>query len=319
MIKKSIELIVILGVILIFLSGIIGCESVVPNIEPGVPEKVYGFNFGPYTKNGQDPNYGTVISKEQIRELLTIIAPYTEWVRTFGCTNGLENIGSIAHELGLKVAAGAWLSENLSANEEQISNLINVAQAGEADMLIVGSEVMLRRDVSEEELVGYINRVREALPGIPVTTADIYGELLAHPAVMAAVDVVLVNIYPYWEGITVNKAIYNLNFWHQQIDDVSQGKEVIVSETGWPSEGYTMGDAIPSPENASFYFLNFVCWAKVENVSYFYFEAFDEPWKAGYEGAQGAHWGVWDKDGNLKPGMQCVFDGETMFDNWSDE
>lgn len=301
-------------VIVMLLAGLIGCSGVVPELEevsePEAPEKVYGLNFGPYTKDGQDPNYGTVISKEQIRELLTIIAPYTEWVRTFGCTHGLENIGSIAHELGLKVAVGAWLDKNFSTNEEQISNLINIAQAGDADMLIVGNEVMLRNDLSEGQLISYVNQVKEALPEIPVTTADIYGELLAHPAVMAAVDVVLVNIYPYWEGINVSNAIYSLNFWHQEVVAAAKGKPVIVSETGWPSEGYTMGDAIPSPENASLYFLNFVSWAQAENVSYFYFEAFDEPWKAGYEGAQGAHWGVWDKDGNLKPGMQSVFDGE---------
>jgi len=92
---------------------------------------------------------------------------------------------------------------------------------------------------------------------------------------------------------------------------------IIVSETGWPSCGNQVGDAVPSPENASFYFLNFVSWARANNVPYFYFEAFDESWKAVYEGPQGACWGIWDKDGNLKPGMQDVFDGKVMQDNWS--
>ncbi len=31
----------------------------------------------------------------------------------------------------------------------------------------------------------------------------------------------------------------------------------------------------------------------------------------------GAHWGVWDKDGVMKTGMQAVFDGQTVADNWS--
>ena len=74
---------------------------------------------------------------------------------------------------------------------------------------------------------------------------------------------------------------------------------------------------MPSLENAAFYFKNFVSWATSENVNTFYFEAFDEPWKADYEGPQGAHWGVWDEDGNLKPGMQAVFNGETVPDNWT--
>jgi len=52
-------------------------------------------------------------------------------------------------------------------------------------------------------------------------------------------------------------------------------------------------------------------------VVYFYFEAFDEPWKAEYEGPQGAYWGLWENNGELKRGMQAVFDGITIPDNWS--
>lgn len=95
---------------------------------------------------------------------------------------------------------------------------------------------------------------------------------------MAAGDVVLANLYPYWEGVDIQQAM---------------------------------------AENASFYFLNLISWGRAEGVSYFYFEAFDETWKAIYEGPQGAHWGVWDKNGNLKPGMKDVFDGRTIPNNWA--
>ncbi|HWQ50043.1 MAG TPA: hypothetical protein VN414_14085 [Methanosarcina sp.] len=42
----------------------------------------------------------------------------------------------------------------------------------------------------------------------------------------------------------------------------------------------------------------------------FYFEAFDESWKATNEGPQGVHWGIWDKDGNMKPGMEKILLGK---------
>ncbi len=287
-----------------------------PVVEKSVLYKVYGLNFGPYTKEGQDPNHGTAVSAEQITELLTIIAPYTKWVRTFGCTSGLENVGRVAHELHLQAAVGAWLGRDMHANAVQIASLIIIAQEGHADLLVVGSEVLLRGNLTEAQLIEYINEVKNALPGIQVTYADVYSVLLEHPAVIAAVDLIFVNYYPYWEGIDIEKAISNLNYWHQSIVTIAGGKTVIVSETGWPSEGNTIGSAVPSPENASFYFLNFVSWAKEKDVSYFYFEAFDEPWKADYEGTQGAHWGIWDKNGNLKEGMQDVFDNKTIPENW---
>jgi hypothetical protein len=127
----------------------------------------------------------------------------------------------------------------------------------------------------------------------------------------------LPNFYPYWEGVNVTYAVAHVNVWFNEIVSAAGGKPVFVSESGWPSSGNQIGDAVPSPENAAFYFLNFVSWARAKNVPFLYFEAFDEPWKAAYEGPQGAHWGVWDKDENLKAGMKDVFDNKTISDNWS--
>lgn len=281
-----------------------------------VPFKIHGLNFSPYI-DGQDPNLGSEISEEQLRERMKIIAPYTNWIRSFGSSRGLEISGRIAHELGLKAALGAWISSDSDENKLQISNLITAANAGEADMLIVGSEVLLRKELSESNLVSYISQVKQEVSDIPIGYADVYGEILSHPSVIDAIDVVLVNYYPYWEGIGINQAVSAIHTWHQQVSSAANGKTVIVSETGYPSDGDQFGDAIPSSDNASLYFLNFVSWARASNISYFYFEAFDETWKAKYEGSQGAYWGVWDKNGNLKQDMISVFNGEIMVDNWS--
>ncbi|KYK26099.1 hypothetical protein AYK26_00600 [Euryarchaeota archaeon SM23-78] len=281
-----------------------------------LPYRIHGLNFSPYI-DGQDPNYGIPIDENQIRERMTIIAPYTNWIRTFGCSNGLEVSGRIAHELGLKAAIGAWLSKDFQANQKEIDNLIKVGKAGEADLLIVGSEVLHRNDMSEYELIDYINQVKAAVPKIKVTTADVYYDLVAHPEVIKACNVLMVNYYPYWEGNHINRAIGNLHARHQEVIANSKGKKIIVSETGWPSAGDTIRNAVPSLENACYHFLNFVSWARAEGFEYFYFEAFDEQWKDQYEGPQGAHWGVWDKYGQMKTCMLDVFKGLTTEDNWT--
>jgi exo-beta-1,3-glucanase (GH17 family) len=279
--------------------------------------KTFGLGFGPFI-DGQNPDAGSVVSEGQLRERMQIIANNTEWVRSFGCSGGLEKTGLVAHGLGLKAAAGAWLSRDSAANDREVANLISEARAGHVDIAIVGSEVLLRGDLTEAQLIGYMNQVRQQIPaGIPVTTAEVYGKLLEHPSVIDNSDVVLANYYPYWEGVSVDVAVATLHRWHQQVVAAARGKSVIVSETGWPSDGNVVGNAVPSPSNASFYFLNFVSWARANSVRYFYFEALDETWKAAHEGPQGAHWGVWDKNGVLKPGMQAVFDGQTMPDNWT--
>jgi len=282
-----------------FFVGVKDVKSIDFEHSVNVTSKVYGLDFSPYL-DWQDPNKGITVSTEQIRSRLEIIAPYTTHIRTFGCTNGLEKIGSIAHSLGLATAIGAWISNDTAANERELKNMIVLAKAGNADMLIVGSEVLLRGDLTEDRLITYINRVKNAVLGIPVTYADTYSVLLSHPAVISAVDVVMANYYPYWEGISIEDALSRVDIVYKQVVEAARGKTVIVSETGWPSGGKVVGNAVPSPDNEVKYLSDFASWA-------YYFEAFDESWKANYEGPQGAHWGIWDTSGRLKSNMDHIF------------
>ena len=292
-----------------------GCVAVTP---VPIAYRVHGLNFSPYVDD-QDPNNGIQIGPEQLWARMRRIVAYTEWVRSFSSTNGLEHIGPMAHSMGLKTAIGAWLGRVADANEQEISSLIKLAGDGAVDMAIVGSETLLRGDLTPAQLIQYLDRVREAIPpAIPVTTADTCEQLLQTPQVLAHTNAVFVNDYPYFSGMPVHCGVAVVHYCYQQLTAMAGGKPVIISESGWPSCGETRSQAVPSPENASFYFLNLVSWARANNVPFFYFEAFDEMWKAKYEGTIGACWGVWDKDGKLKPGMERVFEGQTIPDNWSD-
>jgi GPH family glycoside/pentoside/hexuronide:cation symporter len=81
---------------------------------------------------------------------------------------------------------------------------------------------------------------------------------------------------------------------------VANGKKIIISETGWPSKGETVDQAIPSEINAIKYFVASHEWAIKNNVELFYFSSFDESWKANQEGTVGTAWGIWDKNEKLK-------------------
>lgn len=267
----------------------------------------FGLNFGPYI-NVEAPGVGAPITERQLRDLLQRIAPYANWVRTFGSAHGLEQAGAVAKTLGLKMALGAWLSADIAANEQELANLIAAARKGQADIVIVGSEVLLWGKLSETDLIEYIRRVQQALPGIAVSTADVYSVLLSHPAVIAAVDIVLANFYPFWEGVALELAVVQLQRSYHRLKAAAGGKAVMISETGWPSCGQPIGAAVPSLHNANIYLMYVVSWAREHGVSFFYFAAFDEQWKAKYEGSRGACWGIWDTTGTMKPGMQRVFD-----------
>ncbi|MDH3381427.1 MAG: glycosyl hydrolase, partial [Flavobacteriaceae bacterium] len=103
---------------------------------------IHGIGFSPYDENQQP---GDQISEEQIRRRMEIIKPYTKWIRSFSCTDGNENIPRIAHEYGIKTLVGAWLGTDEKINEQEIQNVIKIAEEGYADIVAVGNEVLYRK------------------------------------------------------------------------------------------------------------------------------------------------------------------------------
>ncbi len=259
--------------------------------------KIHGISFSPYIE-GQGP--GTQIGAEQIRGRLSFIQPYTQWIRTFSCKEGNELIPQIAVENGLKTMVGVWLDDDLEQNEVEITNAIEIAKAGHANILAVGNEVLLRGDLTEDQLLDYMSRVKQAAPGIDVGYVDAYFEFVDHPRVTAACDVILANCYPFWEGCPADHALLYMKDMYQRVVNVANGKKVIISETGWPNVGTATQGAVPSFDNAIKYFIDAYQWAEQDNIEIFYFSSFDESWKVGAEGDVGAFWGLWDKDGNPK-------------------
>ena len=259
--------------------------------------KIHGISFSPYVQ-GQGP--GTQIGKAQIRERLAVIQPYVRWVRTFSCSEGNELIPAIAKENGLGTMVGVWLDDNKEQNEIELANAIEIANAGHADILGVGNEVLLRGDLTEDELIDYIERAQQGVSNAPVGYVDAYFEFEVHPRITAACDVILANCYPFWEGCPAEHALLYMKEMFRRAQRAANGKPVIVSETGWPNIGTATDGAVPSFENAIKYFIDTFQWAEEDGVDVFYFSSFDETWKVDAEGDVGAYWGLWDKDGNPK-------------------
>ena len=258
---------------------------------------VHGLCFSPYLE-GQAP--GAQVSQTQIRARLELIRPHTRWIRSFSCTDGHEHTPRIAHELGLKTLVGAWLGTDREVNEREIRGVIEVARAGHADIVAVGNEVLLREDLSEDELLACLQRVKDALPGVRVGYVDAYYLFELHPRVTAACDVILTNCYPFWEGCPREQALAYMGSMVRRTRAVAGGKPVIISETGWPDQGSAFHGAVPSVQGAMRYFIDTARWARDDGIEVFYFAAFDEAWKVGAEGDVGACWGLWDKDGAPK-------------------
>ena len=260
-------------------------------------KRVHGLCFSPYVE-GQE--VGDILSSDQIKRRLDIIAPHTKWIRSFSCTEGNELIPEIAYQKGIKSMVGAWISNDRNRNEKEIEALIKLAKAGLVDIAAVGNEVLHRNEISEQELLGYIKRVKEAIPNIPVGYVDAYYQFLDRPELVAASDVLLVNFYPFWEGANSDYALSYVQNMLEVTQSVANGKKIIITETGWPSRGENVEEAAPSEINAMYFFIAVQEWAISNGIELFYFSSFDESWKVKQEGNVGAAWGIWDKNEKFK-------------------
>jgi len=258
---------------------------------------IHGLCFSSYVE-GQSP--GSIITEEQIRKRMEIIKPFTSWIRTFSCTDGHELIPQIAKEYGLKVMAGAWLSDDKEHNDVEINNLVKVAREGNTDLVAVGNEVLYRKELTEQELLEYIRRVKRQVPEVSVGYVDAYYEFVRRPALTDACDVLYINCYPFWEGCHIDYSLVYMKNMYFSVLQAARGKRVVISETGWPDMGVAFKASEPSTNNALRYFINTQKWSLEEKVEIMYFSSFDEAWKIEKEGDVGAFWGLWDKDGNLK-------------------
>jgi exo-beta-1,3-glucanase (GH17 family) len=258
---------------------------------------MHGLCFSPY-EEGQSA--GDEISEEQIRRRMKIIKPYTKWIRTFSCTDGNEIIPRIAHEYGIKTLVGAWLGDDDDINKREIAGLIKLAKEGYVDIAAVGNEVMYRGDLTEDELLDFMQQVKQAIPNVPMGYVDAYYEFTERPRITEACDVILANCYPFWEGCPLEYSLLYMKEMFTQATTAANGKKVIVTESGWPNQGTNFEGSFPSYENAMKYFINAQQWSKEDNIDMFYFSSFDESWKVGAEGDVGAYWGLWDKNEKLK-------------------
>ncbi|MGX1426517.1 exo-beta-1,3-glucanase (GH17 family) [Bradyrhizobium elkanii] len=240
----------------------------------------------------------TQIPVEQIEQDLTDLAKVTDCVRTYSIENGLDQVPGVAAKAGLKVMQGIWLSSNRFKNLQQIAIAVRLAKEypGVVTSLIVGNEVLLRGEMTANDLAGNIRAVKAAAGNLPVTYADVWEYWVKNREIYDAVDFVTIHILPYWEDIPV-KAKYAA----AHVDDIRKrmavtfpGKEILIGETGWPSQGRMREGALPSRTNQARVVSEILDLAKREGFRVNLIEAYDQPWKRKLEGTVGGNWGLFD-------------------------
>ena len=167
---------------------------------------ISGVGFSPYQAD-ENPIQGAKPQPDDIDRDLKLLQGSVNGVRTYSSVNNADLVPGIAHKYGLSVTAGAWIQGKPEIDEPELANLIRVARTNpNVRRVIVGNEAILRTDVTVDQAIDYIKRVKRQVT-IPVSTAEPWHVWLNHPELVEAVDFIAVHILPYWEGVPVDQAV----------------------------------------------------------------------------------------------------------------
>ncbi|WP_312391631.1 beta (1-6) glucans synthase [Pseudomonas sp.] len=249
---------------------------------------------------------------------LALLAERFQCIRTYSMT-GLEAIPALARKHGLKVMLGAWVNANPVDSDKEVALLIAAANANPdvVSAVIVGNETLLRKEVTGERLAELIKRVKAQVT-VPVTYADVWEFWLQHPQIAPAVDFLTIHLLPYWEDDprSIDQALAHVAEVRQVFGARFAPKQIMIGETGWPSEGRQRETALPSRVNEARFIRGFVAMAEQNDWSYNLIEAFDQPWKRASEGAVGGYWGLYDADRQDKGILEGPVSNLALWPQW---
>ncbi|KMM86005.1 Exo-beta-1,3-glucanase, GH17 family [Pseudomonas taetrolens] len=264
-----------------------------PVSAPDWPDQISGFSYSPF-QQGQYPQKDQFPSDDEMRRDLEILSKLTDNIRTYSVDGTLGDIPKLAEEFGLRVTLGIWISPDQERNEREIQKAIELANNSRSIVrVVVGNEALFREEITPEELIVLLDRVRAAVK-VPVTTSEQWHIWEKYPQLASHVDLIAAHILPYWEFIPMDQAGEFVLDRARDLKKIFPKKPLLLSEVGWPSNGRMRGGADATPADQAVYLRTLVNTLNRRGYNYFVIEAFDQPWKASDEGSVGAYWGVYN-------------------------
>ena len=281
-------------------------------------------------RKGQHPDRGDGAknpSKAQIIEDLSILREEGfRLVRMYDCdTNTQMTLEVIKEEnLPIKVLLGIWLDAEISnhngcgwltepipdsqlqknrvKNQTEVETAISLANKYK-DIVVavnVGNEALVSWNdhmMSEERVIQFVRQVKGNIEQ-PVTVAETHYWWRDFGAKLAKeLDFIGIHIYPLWEGEGIENAItFTIDGVEKVINSLPESK-VAILEAGWATIANEFGNR-SNEANQKRYYNDLKKWAESNNVTVFFFEAFDEPWKGNDNAPNAAekNWGIYFED-----------------------
>jgi len=293
-------------------------------------------------REGQHPDRGDGAinpSYEETLEDLKILSRNSNFslIRLYDSGENSQTVLRVIDEnkINIKVMLGIWIkaewsnhegcswldkpipAETLAENKEM--NLREIAKGIElandySDIIVsvnVGNEALVEWQdhlVDVDTMISYVKMVKENIEQ-PVTVADNFKWWAENGLSLSkAVDFVSIHVYPLWEGQDIDTAMaYSIANVREVCEALPESK-IVITELGWATIASEFGERA-SEEKQLRYYNEMMFWSAEMNITTFFFEAFDEPWKGNPDNMLGAekHWGLFTVDRKPKLVMQALY------------
>ncbi|KAL5115437.1 hypothetical protein ACEQ8H_006658 [Pleosporales sp. CAS-2024a] len=267
-------------------------------------------------------------SQNNVTRDMAVMSQLTNSVRLYGtdCNQTqmlIHAIDRLQIKDSMKIWLGVWLDNNDTTTQRQIAQTWTILDDYGCDYfkgVIIGNEVLYRKDMTTTQLLGHVTDFKKNITdhkcNLPVAMADLGDNWTADMA--SQVDVVMSNVHPFFAGVDAKAAAaWTWNFWEtKDIVLTANNKNIkqVIAEVGWPSAGGTScggaqtctGGSVAGIAEMNQFMEDWICQSMKNGTEYFWFSAFDEPWKIEYN-TPGKEWedkwGLMDINRNLKPGL----------------
>ncbi|ODN93554.1 glucan 1,3-beta-glucosidase [Cryptococcus wingfieldii CBS 7118] len=244
---------------------------------------------------------------------IQLLSQITSRIRLYGANcNQTAMVLQAIHDTKVNMTVWPAICKYPTAYDDQVTSLTDALKTYGTDHIsgvTVGNEYILNTAGTDSTtsstylsavstITDKIAKVDSTIQGLgldkvlPVGTSDA-GSIMSKK-LGEGVDYFMANVHPYFGSLAIDDAAaWTTSFFEEYDVDVaaeaSNKPATYIAETGWPTgsddeedsnsgAGSPQGDA--SVANLQTFLDTFVCQANNNGTEYFYFEAFDEPWKA---------------------------------------
>ncbi|GEQ67334.1 hypothetical protein JCM33374_g998 [Metschnikowia sp. JCM 33374] len=250
---------------------------------------VKGITYSPYSADG------TCKSASQVKSEVQALSGY-EVIRLYGVDcNQVPNVlaGMSSNQ---KLFAGIYFVDAIEAGVQQLAAAVNAANGwGQVHTVSIGNELVNAGAATVDQISSYVATGRAALRAAgytgPVVSVDTFIAIYTHKDLCGVSDYIAANAHAYFDG---GVAAEDAGTWvAQQIQGLKNtcpGKEVLIVESGWPTQGSENGKAFAGVSQQKAALADIASKAKDQ---VFYFNAYNDLWKQdGYLNCE-KYWGIY--------------------------